>query len=99
MPVYRFRCEKCSSFSEKLFLHKVDVSVDQQVEEFTANRCSCSGELIRVFSAPNLKFVGKDFYVTEERARREKERVSNDIRTAKENIAKSERKGGEAKGA
>ena len=97
MPIFVFRCEVCNKLTEKLFFHRVSSSVEADVEEFVDGGCECGGGLIRVAGVPNLKFVGKDFYVTEERSRREKKRVANDIRTARENIAKSERKDREAK--
>ena len=97
MPIFVFRCESCNKLVEKLFLHKVSTNIEDSVKEFIAARCECGGQLIGAAGVPNLKFVGKDFYVTEERARREKKRVANDIRTARENIAKSERKDREAK--
>lgn len=97
MPVFVFKCEQCDKVIEKLFLHKVSSSIEEDVNSFISIGCDCGGIIKRVSSVPNLKFVGKDFYVTEERARREKQRVNNDIRKANANIDKSKREGRETK--
>jgi len=94
MPMFVFQCQSCNKTFEKLFLHKVSFPIATQLDEFINAGCECGGKIIRLAGVPSLKFVGKDFYVTEERARRERQRVSNDIKTANENIAKSKRESG-----
>jgi len=87
MPILQFKCNKCGKVVEKLFLHKVGRKLDDDVDSFIAQNCpDCGGHLERIVSEPSIKFVGKDFYVNEERARRERERINNDVRLANERI-------------
>jgi predicted nucleic acid-binding Zn ribbon protein len=90
MPVFVFKCDKCEKIIEKVFLHKVDVSLDEEVSSFVELGCGCGGSIVKTTGVPSLRFVGKDFYTTEERARKERQRIANDARIAKDNIAKSE---------
>lgn len=90
MPVYGFKCDKCEKNVEKIILHKVDVSIEEQIAAVISAGCECGGKLVKSVGVPNLKFVGPDFYVTEERARREKQRIAKDVSTANRNIAKQE---------
>ena len=92
MPIFCFRCISCDRVYEKIVLHKVDRKIEDLVDEIAIGGCECGGKLTVVSGAPNLQFIGKDFYVTEERARKEKERVAKDVYTAKRNIAISESK-------
>ena len=92
MPLFQFKCVKCNKISEKIFLHKTSVSIESQIQDYIDLKCpECGGDIERQIGEPALKFKGKDFYVTEERARRERQRVNNDIRIANERIDQQKR--------
>lgn len=56
MPLYEYRCRKCSSVLE----------VIQKVSDLPLKECpKCGGRLKKVLSAPALQFKGSGFYITD----------------------------------
>ncbi len=56
MPLYEYRCEKCGSRIEKI----------QKFSDPPLTTCEkCSGELVRLLSAPAIQFKGTGWYVTD----------------------------------
>jgi putative FmdB family regulatory protein len=56
LPLYEYRCEKCGSRIEKI----------QKFSDPPLTTCEkCSGELVRLLSAPAIQFKGTGWYVTD----------------------------------
>jgi len=56
LPLYEYRCEKCGSRIEKI----------QKFSDPPLTTCEkCSGELVRLLSAPMIQFKGTGWYVTD----------------------------------
>jgi predicted nucleic acid-binding Zn ribbon protein len=85
--LYEFKCDKCNGITEKI----VKSFDDKTYDESPCLICG-DGTIHRIQSVPSIKFVGKDFYITEERARRERARIAKDYDTAKKRIAEQEAK-------
>jgi hypothetical protein len=50
MPIYEFKCNKCSNIVEQLF------DTFEEAYNFDGSICECGGQLIRMYSSP---FLGK----------------------------------------
>lgn len=59
MPFYEYRCKKCGEKLTKL------VRMDLSNAPKECEKEECKGELERVLSASNAKFVGSGFYQTD----------------------------------
>jgi len=55
MPIYEFRCQYCDHLFERL----------QPMESDFPDCPLCGGEVTRIISAPNHRFKGHGFHVTD----------------------------------
>ena len=86
MPIYVYRCNKCSKEIEKIVMVKAIKDLKDEEPE----SCECGGSFKRTWGAPNLKFIGPDFYVNESRKDKEKLRIAKDYDTCKRRVAEKD---------
>ena len=55
MPLYEYRCKVCDYLFEKL----------QSVNDDDPSCPNCGGEVLRMISAPKLRFKGSGFHTTD----------------------------------
>lgn len=64
MPLYEYRCRKCSSVFEVL----------QKVNELPLIKCpTCEGPLEKIISPPAIQFKGSGWYITDYAQKKEGE--------------------------
>jgi putative FmdB family regulatory protein len=82
MPIYEFKCTGCANVIERIMQYK-DIDDDLPCP-------SCGEKLTRIHSVPALKFVGNDFYVTEERKRKAQTKIKSDVAECRKKMAEDD---------